>query len=630
MNSPLEILKKYWGYSNFRSIQEVIINTVLEKKNTVVLLPTGGGKSICYQIPAILSEGVCIVISPLIALINDQVNSIEKKGIKAIALTSQLSQNDVITAFDNLMYGNYKFLYLSPEKFQSKLIQEKIKQLNVSIIAIDEAHCISEWGHDFRPSDLKLKELKSLQPKATVITLTATATSRVLKDIQTNLEIENAIVFKQSFKRTNLSYHVIHTEDIYGRLKQIATKINEPLIIYTNNRKQTKEVSQFLNRNNFKSSFYHGGLSVSEKNSAFENWINEATPIMVATNAFGMGIDKENVRAVIHINIPNSIENFIQEAGRAGRDQKTAYSITLTNEALLSNSISKFAINTPTIDKVKNVYHHLNQYFNVSLGEIPTEIFNFSLQEFCDTYQLNVLATYTIIKILEREGIVSLDENFSKKSTVKFLINNNQLFNFLEKNTKQNNLINLILRSYGGIFEHYTVINETFLSKKLTISKKEIIQQLQFLNNDGIIAYNCENTGSKLTFLIAREDVFTINKIKKNIEQQNSRKTNKLTAVIHYLKNNTLCRNIQLLNYFNEDLNNPCGTCDVCIRKQKNKHSNTSLFLVILELLKNNSLTSREITSQLQYSEEEILNSLKILLEKNKITLTSQNKFKLN
>ena len=331
MQTPAQILKNYWNYNEFRSPQEEIISTVLRKKNSIVLLPTGGGKSLCYQIPALLSEGICIVISPLIALINDQVNALKEKNIKAIALTSQLNENETIIAFDNLQFGNYKFLYLSPEKLQSPFIQDKIKQLNVSIIAIDEAHCISEWGHDFRPSYLQLNVLKKLHSSATFIALTGTATQKVLDDIALHLEIENPQLFKKSFYRDNLQYSVIETEDIYGKLIHLLSKTNNSAIIYTNNRKQTKEVCSFLNRNNFKSSYYHGGLSVLEKEVSYKKWIKNETPVMVATNAFGMGIDKPDVRMVIHINTPNSIENYIQEAGRAGRDGKPSNAIILTN-----------------------------------------------------------------------------------------------------------------------------------------------------------------------------------------------------------------------------------------------------------------------------------------------------------
>lgn len=629
MDTPLEILKKYWGFNQFISPQEKIIASVLKRENTIVLLPTSGGKSICYQVPGLILEGVCIVVSPLIALIHDQVNYLKEKNIKAIALTSQLSQDEIIIAFDNLQFGGFNFLYLSPEKLQSDFIQEKIKQLNVSLIAIDEAHCISEWGHDFRPSYLKLSLLKELKPEATFIALTATATQRVLEDIQNNLGLKEAKIIKKSFKRENLFYHVRLTEDIYGKLLQILSKINDSTIIYTNNRKQTKEVCHFLIRNNFKSSFYHGGLSNTEKNEAYTNWMSDKTPIMVATNAFGMGINKLNVRAVIHINIPNSLENYIQEAGRAGRDGKTSYAIILANKTTLYEASSKFEANTPTTKTVKHVYHHLNQYYAISMGEMPIKSFSFSLQEFCATYNLNLLLTYNAIKVLERENIVLLDENYNKKSTLKFLVNNPQIFDYLNNHPSTYELIKLILRSYGGIFEHYTVINEYKLSKKLNCSKNEVLKQLKELHSNGIVHYSYENTTSRLSFLIPRDDNYTINSISRNIEQQNNLKSEKLKAVISYIENTKTCRTLQFLSYFNEIATEPCGTCDNCLAKKAKNNATQTILDQIIELLKDRVLSSQELVLLLDYSETEILNSLRILLEKNKITITSQNKFKI-
>jgi len=630
MITPLKILKTYWNYNEFRAPQEEIINTVIKGENCVVLLPTGNGKSLCYQVPALALEGVCIVISPLIALIKDQVESLTEKNIKAIALTSKLSQEEIVVAFDNLQFGGYKFLYLSPEKLQSPFIQDKIRQLNVSFIAIDEAHCISEWGHDFRPSYLKITILKELQPTATFIALTATATKKVFEDITQNLEIENAVVFKKSLKRTNLTYKVIYTENYYANLLKILNYIKESVIIYTNNRKQTKEVNKYLQQQNFKSTYYHGGLSLEEKNAAYETWIADKTPIMVATNAFGMGIDKPNVRVVIHLNIPNSLENYIQEAGRAGRDGKESYSLILTNEANLYDADVRFKTTTPTTKYIKEVYFNLNQFYKISFGEQPLESFNFSIQEFCATYKLNILTAYNAIKVLERENIILLDENFTKKSTLKFTIGNNQLFNYLEEYPSKKDLIKLILRSYGGIFEHHTIIDEFKLSKKLGVSKERIIATLRDLNTNGIVTYNFENSNSRLSFLVIREDNYTINSISKNIEKQYSIKYEKLTATINFIRDTKTCRNIQLLNYFDEIIKEPCGKCDVCVAKNAPTETTALLLTEIIKLLKIQNFSSQELSEILKCNQKQLLNSLKILLEKNKIAITSQNKFKLN
>jgi ATP-dependent DNA helicase RecQ len=630
MNTPLEILNTYWNYNAFRPPQEAIINTVINGENCVVLLPTGNGKSLCYQVPALAMEGVCIVISPLIALIKDQVESLTEKNIKAIALTSKLSQEEIIVAFDNLQFGGYKFLYLSPEKLQSSFIQDKIRQLNVSFIAIDEAHCISEWGHDFRPSYLKIPVLKELQPNATFIALTATATQRVFEDIIENLEIEDATVFKKSLKRTNLTYKVIYTENYYANLIQILNYIKESVIIYTNNRKQTKEVNKYLNQHNFKSTYYHGGLSLDEKNAAYETWIADKTPIMVATNAFGMGIDKPNVRVVIHLNIPNSLENYIQEAGRAGRDGKESYSLILTNEANLYDADVRFKATTPTTQYIKEIYFNLNQFYKISLGEQPLASFNFSIQEFCATYKLNVLTTYNAIKVLERENIILLDENFTKKSTLKFTIGNNQLFSYLENYPSRKELIKLILRSYGGIFDHHTIVDEYKLSKKLGVSKGSVITTLKDLHTTGIVNYNFENSNSRLSFLVIREDNYTINSISKNIEKQYTLKYEKLKATINYIRDTKTCRNAQLLSYFDEINIETCGKCDVCQSKNAPTDTTQALLIEITNLLQEQHLSSQELSAALNCNHKQLLNSLKILLEKNKIAITSQNKFKLN
>ena len=627
--TPLEILQKYWNHHQFKSPQEDIIQAVLDGKDTVALLPTGGGKSVCYQIPTLLLPGVCVVISPLIALMKDQVDNLNNKGIKAIALTAQLSVDEMVIAFDNLKFGNFKFLYLSPEKLQSNLVQEKIKELNVALIAIDEAHCISEWGHDFRPSYLQLNVLRELQPNAPIIALTATATSIVLNDIEKNLNLKNATVFKKSFQRKNLIYRVIYSENSLEKLLQILLKVNESAIVYTYSRKQTKEISNFLNQNKLKSSYYHGGLSASEKNSAFNNWMKDITPIMVATNAFGMGIDKPTVRTVIHLHIPDSIENYIQEAGRAGRDGKQAFAVLIVNKSTIKERETNYLSQTPSVKYIKKIYGKLNQFYQISYGEFLENSVNFSLQEFCETYGLEVLKTYNAIKILERENIILLDENFNKKSTLQFLITGNDIFKYLEFHTEKKPLIELILRSYGGIFDNPVVINEYVLAKKLGISKIEIQKQLNHLQTENIVSYDFGNTDSKLWFLVSREDDYTINSISKNIKIQNKLKFEKLQKMLEYCTSKSVCRNILLLAYFDEKITEPCGMCDVCKAKIPLKIDKNSIETEILKLLTAGPLSSAELELKTAIPNKALMQSVQILLEKNKIGLTSQNKYKL-
>ena len=390
MVKPLEVLRKYWHHDSFIEPQDKIISSVLAQNDTVVILPTGGGKSICYQVPALLNDGVCLVISPLIALMTDQINNLKNKGIKALSVTSALKQDEIINAFDNLQFGNYKFLYLSPEKLQSPLIQQKIKQLQINLIAIDEAHCISEWGHDFRPAYLKIPIVKELAQDAPIIALTATATTKVLEDIIHNLEIDGATIIKQSLARNNLSLRIVHSEDIYYQIINILQKSTKPSILYANSRKKVRTVSNYLNKHNFKSTFYHGGLSTEEKSTAFNSWMEEKTPVMVATNAFGMGIDKKNVAGIIHLDLPFSLENYMQESGRAGRDGELAFSYLFSNENAISELEKRFLKGLVSVEYARKIYNSLNSYLNISYGELTDESFDFNLNDFCLHYKIHI------------------------------------------------------------------------------------------------------------------------------------------------------------------------------------------------------------------------------------------------
>ena len=629
MNTPEEILHKYWKHDSFRKPQAEIIQAVLQNKNVFALLPTGAGKSLCFQIPALLKEGVCIVISPLIALMNDQVESLNRKGIKSIALTSKYSFDETITAFDNLQYGNYKFLYLSPEKLQSELIQNKIKQLNINLIAVDEAHCISEWGHNFRPSYLKINTLQELFPNVNTIALTATATPKVIDDILENLKIEKAIIFKKSFFRKNLSYQIKYTEDILNNLKQILSHYNEPVIIYTNTRKTSINISKFLNKNNFRSAFYHGGLTFDEKSIAFTEWSNEKKPIMVATNAFGMGIDKANVRAVIHINLPQSIENFIQETGRAGRDGKKSFAYLLYNNSTVSDfkEIIEKGLATPKI--CKEVYINLNKYYQLSPGEKPDNYFDFILQDFCNHYDLKILTTYNALTILETEGIIEFLQNINQSSNAKIKVSNNDLFLYQERKPNSKIIIQTLLRTYGGIFDQFTKINEYYIAKKLQLNKSNIIHSLKQLNDDNILIYKYFKGISQIKFLVPREDNFAINHISKNIKKRNKIKLDKANSVIKFIENNTVCRSVQLQQYFGEKNIKNCNICDICTFKKPIKTNYNIIANDILNLLLNEQmLTSFEIVNKLHFDDHKILNTLQFLLEKKVIELTSQNKYK--
>ncbi|MFQ3181487.1 MAG: ATP-dependent DNA helicase RecQ [Polaribacter sp.] len=628
MVSPEKILERYWGFNSFRAPQKEIITNVLENKDTIALLPTGGGKSVCFQIPALLKEGVCIVISPLIALMQDQVENLKKRDIKAITIPSGSNQNEIVTLFDQVKFGKVRFLYISPERLQSALIQQKLKELNVNLVAIDEAHCISEWGHDFRPSYRNIKVLKEILPEIPFIALTATANKRVLEDITNNLQLSNHSIFQKSFFRENLAYQVFKIEDKLERLLQIFTKTKVPAIIYVNSRKKTVEIANFLNANAFKSTFYHAGLTVLEKKAAFKDWMIEKKPIIVATNAFGMGIDKPNVGLVVHYNLPSSIENYVQETGRAGRNEKKSFGVLLytENDIFLQKQQTENSI--PTILEVKEIHKKLYQYFRISNGELLEESFSFNFYEFCKKYNFQALKTDVILKLLVNYGIIELDSSFHKKSTLKVIGTHYSVLNFSKNNRSFKNFINVLLRTYGGLFEDEVKVNEFFIAKKASITSTQVIKNLKILAAQNLVEYLPADGAISLRFLVPREDDKTINRFSKEIKQFLFLKRNKATNFLNFVTNNSVCRSVQLLSYFDEKTNIKCGICDICIGNKKvDKKELSSEILALLK--KKKQLSSKEISRLLNVFEKDVLRHLQILLSEDKITINNQNTFQL-
>ncbi|MCR8668081.1 RecQ family ATP-dependent DNA helicase [Aestuariibaculum sp. M13] len=633
MEHPVNILERYWNYTSFRPQQEDIINAVLEGEDTFALLPTGGGKSMCFQIPALVKKGICIVVSPLIALMKDQVKQLNDKGIKAMAVTSGISYTQLDTMLDNCIYGNYKFLYLSPERLQQELVQERIRQMHVNLIAVDEAHCISQWGSDFRPAYKNIAILRQLHPTVNVIALTASAKPEVIDDIVKELDFISPKIFKQSFFRDNLGYMVFHEEDKYYRLQTILKKYKEPSIIYVRNRKMTLEVSSFLESKNISATYYHGGLPTDDKDKHMNLWLSDQKQVMVATNAFGMGIDKPNVKTVVHLNLPESIESYFQEAGRAGRNGEKAFAVILKNksdEELVKNQFLKIL---PTVDFVKQVYRKLCNYFQVSYGEGEYMTFDFDYNTFCKTYNFNAILAYNALLLLDRNSIIALSKQFKNKVSAQFIISSPALFKYLETRKNYDIIVKSILRMYGGIFDHDTKINLGKIAEKASVSEKQITEVLLQLEADEVITLNLARTDAQVTFIEPREDDKTINRVASIIKQQNTLKEDQVNAMLDYINNDSVCKSMQLLSYFGENEIEPCGICSVCItnKKKPQKSENIgSLKNKVIELLQENEQSSRELMSHLNCNETDLKDVLLLLLEHQIINITKTNTYKLS
>ena len=625
----LDILKKYWQHDTFRDPQDKIIQSVLNGQDTFALMPTGGGKSVCFQVPAMMQEGLCLVISPLIALMRDQVQNLEKRGIKAIALTGSLSVNEISDLLDNCRFGNYKFLYLSPERLQADWIIERIKELPINLVAVDEAHCVSQWGHDFRPAYLKISALKKHLPQVPFLALTASATLRVQQDIVTQLDLNKPVLFKKSFYRENIAYMVFDTEDKLHRLQQMLTKNAGPSIIYVRNRKSCHDVSQQLNSLGFRATYYHGGLKEKEKNANMQAWLNEKAQVIVATNAFGMGIDKPNVKTVIHIQLPENLENYYQEAGRGGRDGQKAFAVLLVNASDIRVTQSQFIDVLPDKKFLKEVYLKLNTYLQIAYGEGMGETYPFNYNDFCHKYKFHPVKTYNALQFLDRQGILTLSKEFTEKVNLQFIIPSKEVVRYISLNPAEEEPILTILRNYTGIFEMETVINTSLITKKAAITEAELIALLQKLEQKGVVALRTTGNDSSITFNEIREDEHTINRISKFLVQQNDIKVRQFESVIQYVNNTTRCKSRLILDYFDEENTTDCGICSYCIAKNRKPKSPLETATAIMELLKDKPLDSREIESNLSLMPDETVFAIQLLLEHNKIIINTNNQYTL-
>lgn len=566
----LKVLKEVYGFDDFRSMQEDIVLSVAGGKDTLALLPTGGGKSICFQIPALMKEGVCLVVSPLIALMKDQVDALRKRRVLAAAIYSGMRKREIDTILDNCIYGNYKFLYVSPERLKTELFQARFKKMKISMIAVDEAHCISQWGYDFRPPYLEIAALREIHPDVPVIALTASATKDVQDDILEKLQMKSPAVFTKSFARSNLSYSVRMVDNKIEKAMEILQKVPGSSILYVRNRKGTKEISQTLNRMGIPATFYHAGLDNESRSIRQQDWKFGRTRVMVATNAFGMGIDKPDVRTVLHLDLPENLENYYQEAGRAGRDEKKSFAVLLINQKDITTLEERAVKSYPPIDFLKKVYQCLANQYRIAVGSSMMSSYDFDITHFTSTYQLDLLLTYNALKVLQEEALIELSESFYVPSSIRLLVDQSKLYEFQISSKKLDPFIKVLLRTYGGeLFVEYIKIQENKLAKTLQISENDIVQYLEQLDNFGILAYNKRKDQPQVTFLTPRIDAGKLPLNIRRLEERRNVTVAKAKAIIAYTKNDRLCRTNQLLDYFGEESDNLCGVCDVCVEERK-------------------------------------------------------------
>jgi ATP-dependent DNA helicase RecQ len=569
MQTPGEILLKYWGYPKFRPLQEEIIQEVLNGKDTLALLPTGGGKSLCFQVPALCMEGICIVVSPLIALMKDQVYHLESRGIKAVAIYAGMSKRLIDQTLDNCIYGRIKFLYVSPERLTTDIFIERVKRMKVNLWAIDEAHCISQWGYDFRPPYLQIADIRIHHPNVPVLALTATATEQVAEDIQEKLAFSNKNLMQKSFLRSNLSYAVLYEDAKYAKLVDILQKVPGSSVVYVRNRRKTKEIADYLNQCKINATHYHAGLPMEERSLKQESWIKDKTRVIVSTNAFGMGIDKPNVRTVVHMDMPESPEAYFQEAGRAGRDEKRAYAVLLFNLADKMNALDQLNETMPSIAEIKNVYNALGNFLQLAIGSGLEGVFNFDLSAFCKQYNFVPLKTINAFKFLEQQELLILSEGVYQSSRLMVKANKEGLYKFMIAHKAYEPLIKFILRSYSGIFDGLNRIDEKQIASKIQSDKQKVVKALNFLDQLALVQYEKANDFPFIKFLQPRLATINLNLDTKLIETRIAVFKDKLNAMILYATDKSRCRSNALLSYFGEIRTDRCGVCDFCLGRNK-------------------------------------------------------------
>jgi len=602
--NTLAILKRYWNYEAFRPLQESVIESVLAGQDTLALMPTGGGKSICFQVPALAKEGLCIVVTPLIALMKDQVENLRSRGIRAEAIHSGMSRREIDVTLDNCIYGPVKFLYLSPERLTSPLVQERIRHMKVNLFAIDEAHCISQWGYDFRPQYLHLVSLRTLHPDVPFLALTASATARVVDDIQEKLTFSRPNVFRSSFLRPNLAYMALEEEDKLGRTLRIIRRVGGSGIVYVRNRRETQEVTRILLQEGVPADFYHAGLPAEERARKQDAWRDHHVRVMVATNAFGMGIDKPDVRFVVHLDVPDSLEAYYQEAGRAGRDGKKAYAVLLHHASDREQLRQRFERSFPTIDTIKQVYQQLGNYFQLAYGAGAGVTFDFDIANFCRRYKQEAITVLSALKFLERDGWITVSESVYLPSRIKFEAAPQDVYRFQVEHAIYDGLIKAILRGFGGAFDFFVPIREFELARRLGMRVQDVTDMLGYLQQTGILTYLPQREGPQLQFLQPRMDNSRLHIDRQYIEERKTIRRAQLEAVFGYLDGQD-CRSRQLAAYFGETDAGRCGSCDRCLRSDRRPVSDSQLMDELRAVLANGPASLDEIVAGMQSGDEE-------------------------
>ena len=611
------ILKQYWGYDNFRALQGDIIKSVASGRDTLGLMPTGGGKSLTFQVPALAMEGVCIVVTPLIALMKDQVENLKRREISAAAIFTGMTSNEILRVLENTVHEAYKFLYVSPERLATPVFIEKLKLMRVCLLAVDESHCISQWGYDFRPSYLKIAEVRQYLPAVPVLALTATATPEVVDDIQEKLQFKEKNVFRKSFHRSNLAYVVRTTENKEEYLLKILKNVPGTSVVYVRNRKQTKEIADFLLQNGVSAEHFHAGLTNQVKDARQLRWKNDETRVIVSTNAFGMGIDKAEVRSVVHLDLPDSIEAYFQEAGRAGRDEKKAFAVILYNNGDAVKMRKRVSDSFPGKEMVVKVYEALANYLQVGVGSGLDAVFAFDIADFCSRFKLPILITYNSLKILQQAGYVDLTDEQDNSSRVLFVVGKDDLYK-VKNSAEQEKLIHILLRSYTGLFTDPAYIDEDVLAKRLGWTREQVYEALIALSKDRIVQYIPRKKTPFLTFTREREDTGRLVLSKEAYDDRRERYVSRVKSILDYAQEEINCRSQVLLSYFGEKNTQPCGQCDICLKNKENAVSDDEFSAItrrIREMLEAEPSIITSLVRKSGIKEQKIVKVIRFLLD---------------